>query len=226
MLDLVNFFMPALCPACHQKSLAQSNKICLTCQWRMPETRFHQLPDNRFMAQFAGRVPIKYGAACFFFNKSGTVQRLLFEIKYRGRRDLATYLGRYYGYTLKQDLIFPENSVIVPVPLHPRKLRIRGFNQSTAFAEGLSKMMGIPLDTTTLIRIRHTPSQTRRSRQERIENVQHAFQLSDPSRLKGRHVILVDDVLTTGATLESCALTVLHQTEASMSIFTIAIAEN
>jgi ComF family protein len=158
------------------------------------------------------------------YEKDNSVSRLIREIKYRGDKALGYEMGQYFGRELEKHLLFRDVDLVVPVPLHRRKKRMRGFNQSEYIARGLADILKIPLDSRTLYRKVYNPTQTRKSRQERWENVEGIFAVRNASVFSGRHLLLVDDVITTGATLEACASAILSATEARISIVSLALA--
>ena len=222
--DFLGLFYPHLCLACETHAPPHGQHLCTHCRATLPEARFHLQKENPFTERFWGRVNLQSGAALFLFTKESRVQHLLHQLKYKGKREIGVFLGQQFGASLKRSPYFAGVEVIVPVPLHPKKLRIRGYNQSECFAKGLSDSMGIPYLKDGLRRVVHAESQTRKHREERLSNVQDAFMVSSPETLKGRQVLLVDDVLTTGATLETCANKLLKLEGTSVSMATIAIA--
>jgi len=219
ILDLV---YPQVCAACDDDKPVRGSIFCISCMVGLPCTNYHLIVDNPFERHFWGRVKIEAGAALYYFVPGGRAQTILHNIKYRRRSDYAMSVGKIYGQQLVRTPRFEGISAIIPVPLHWRKLRKRGFNQSKYFAEGLSESMGVPVDVDTLIRVRNTSTQTRKSRGERVSNVIGAFKLSGFSHLEGKSILLVDDVLTTGATLEACALKFLEVPGLKVSLATIA----
>lgn len=160
------------------------------------------------------------------FQKGGRVQHLLHQLKYRGRQDVGVYLGKMYGLTLSRIPDYRNVELILPVPLHTRRLHFRGYNQSACFAQGLSEALDIPWSDALLLRTAHTETQTNKSRMERFENVARAFEVPDPDGIVGKHILLVDDVLTTGATLEACGTLLLEIPGISLSLATIAMASD
>jgi ComF family protein len=180
--------------------------------------------DNPVAQSFWGRAEIKNAASFYYFQKGGGVQNLLHNLKYKGQKELGMQLGLMYGAELKDTESFKSVDVVMPVPLHKKKERKRGYNQSEYFAMGLAKSMGIELDTTTLIKTVHTQSQTKKTRIERVKNVAEVFTITNPQQLAGKHVLLVDDVITTGATIEACALKLAESEGVSVSVVSIAYA--
>ncbi len=223
--DLLGLFYPRLCLACHENSPAREEWLCLECQFRLPYTNYHLDRDNPFTERFWGRVPLESGAALFHFLKKGRAQSLIHHLKYAGKPEVGLLLGRQYGRMLRESPHFHTVDGIVPVPLHPRKQHQRGYNQSARFAAGLAEAMDRPWIKHALIRTTYTETQTRKSRLERFENVRHAFAIREPEKLTGKHILLVDDVLTTGATLEACGLQILNLQGCRLSMATIGIAQ-
>jgi ComF family protein len=224
LYDLAGLLYPNLCLACSRNLPPRQESICLSCQYKLPKTGFHEQRENPFTERFWGRVELQAGAALYFFNKSGRAQRLVHSLKYEGKQQIGVKLGQIYGSLLKEAPGFRQASLILPVPLHSRKERQRGYNQSACFARGLSQSMGIPWLKDGLQRREYTATQTRKSRLERFDNVAEAFVIPRPKQLEGQHLLLVDDVITTGATLEACALKLLELPGTRVSMATIAIA--
>lgn len=223
--DLAHLFYPELCAACEEQLLQQEKHICLNCRLDLPKTGFHTLRNNPIEHIFWGRVPLQNAAAFLYFQKDNKVQQLMHQIKYKGRKEVAEILGKWYGQDLKTNTAIAGADYIIPVPLHSSKLKKRGYNQSEWFARGLSASTGIPMNTHSLVRIKKSETQTKKSRFMRWENVAEIFEVTDPAALQGKHIILVDDVVTTGATLESCAQTLLTaQPLLKLSIVTLAFA--
>ena len=221
--DLISLFYPRICAACTEPLVRNETLFCTTCRFELPRTHFH-LDENNEVAQiFWGRVPVEFATAHFFFQKGGRVQELLHKLKYKGQKDIGIELGLMIGRDLEQSP-FSEVDMIIPVPLHKSKKRKRGYNQSECIAIGLAKALGKPIDTSTLYRAIANPTQTRKHRFERWTNVENIFKLKLPESLANKHVLLVDDVVTTGATLEACAFTLLQGTNVKVSILAVAKA--
>jgi competence protein ComFC len=225
--DFISLFFPRLCIACAQ-SLPQSERcLCLNCQLTLPETNFHNTSPNVFMERFDGRVALEAATALFFFTQKSRTQHLVHQIKYHDKREAAVELGRILGEKLLKSRHFEGIDCIVPVPMHPTKLRWRGYNQAEIFADGLAEVMQLDVNTTALRKVKMTISQTKMSRMERLKNTQEVFELSNPTLLRGKNILIVDDVMTSGATLESCATAITRQLpDVKISFATIAYAQH
>ncbi len=221
--DFLQFFYPDLCVACGQILNKQEKVLCAQCFFHLPRTEFHKDHENPVSQLFWGRVRIESAAAFFYFNKGSAYQHLIHKLKYNSRADIGIELGKMFGAELRKS-IFAQADLIVPVPLHPKKMRIRGYNQSEKIAQGLSATLNLPVNTTSLIKGESTQTQTRKSRFERFQNVEGKFLIGKDHCLEGKHIILADDVVTTGSTLESCALTILEVKGTKVSILTLAVA--
>ena len=222
--DLLCLFFPHLCLACEKNAPPYGEYICTSCMATMPEANFHFDKNNLFTERFWGRVDIQSAAALYLFNKGSRVQNLIHHLKYDGKKEIGFVLGRQLGSQLKRSPLFGEIELIVPVPLHPRKQRIRGYNQSEMFAKGISESMRIPYLKNGLKRVIHSESQTKKSKEERMTKIKEVFVVNQLGALQGKHILLVDDVMTTGATLEVCANQLLSLPFTKISMATIAIA--
>lgn len=225
LADFVALVFPQLCPACGESLVAGEKIICTNCLFNLPLTNFHLQPDNVVARQFWGKVNIQGAYALYYFTKGGKVQNLLHLFKYKGMRKIGPVLGNIAGGQLAKSDIFNTVDVIIPVPLHKSRLKQRGYNQSACFAEGIVQKLKVPVDETSLLRIKATETQTHKSRFSRFENMQQVFEITDPEKLKNKHVLLVDDVVTTGSTLEACAALLLEIEGLKLSIAAIAYAE-
>jgi ComF family protein len=217
-------FFPRLCVVCGARLIEQEQWICLHCLHHIPRTNFHLDGENRVAQLFYGRVQIESATSFFYFSKGSKYQSLLHTLKYKGMKELGAEIGKHFAIDLMQSEVFSSVDIVCPVPLHPSKEKKRGYNQSWWIASGIARQMQKELSADNLKRVTATETQTRKSRFERWQNVEGIFELSDPEAFSGKHVLLVDDVVTTGSTLEACAQTILSQTGAKVSIVTLATA--
>ena len=227
LADLVALFFPQACLACTEPLVAGEQHLCTGCRTELPYTDYHLLPaaQNPLGRRFWGKLPVVHVVSYLRFLRHGRVQQLLHQLKYQGQEQVGRALGQLYGAELLASGLGAEFEVVVPVPLHRRKLARRGYNQADAFAEGLAAALPGQRASHALRRTEHTDSQTRKSRAERWQNVAAVFEVAQPASVVGRHVLLVDDVLTTGATLEACGGALLAAGARAVSIATIACAE-
>lgn len=223
--DFIALFFPQLCGACGRNLYSGENELCKSCLYKLPYTQFHEDAANPVARQFWGRIPLVQASAYLHFHKGGRVQQLMHQLKYRNRQALAELLGELYGNQLRLSEQFIKPDVLIPVPLHPKKMKKRGYNQSECIARGMARALELELDVRSLKRDIATATQTKKSRFVRYENMEGAFKLSEPEALQQRHVLLVDDVITTGATLEACANCLLQVPDLKVSIAALAYAE-
>jgi len=222
--DFVGLFFPELCAACGRNLFKNEEVICTECIYHLPVTDHHQDPDNQVARQLWGRISFAHAGSFTYFRKGNKVQKLMYQLKYNNRPEVGTRLGRLYGAELKRSPAWAVPDAILPVPLHPRKRRKRGYNQSEYIAAGLAEALGIPVISDKLCRAEDTATQTRKARWARYENLREAFVVKDPAVLEGKHLLLVDDVITTGATLEACGLELLKLKDVRISIAALAFA--
>jgi ComF family protein len=225
LTDFISLLFPELCQACGESLVAGEELLCIDCRYNLPYTDFHLKPDNIVAQHFWGRINLQGAYALCYFTKGGKMQHLMHNFKYKGVQKIGNLLGNIAGGQLMQSPVYNTIDMIIPVPLHKSRLRKRGYNQSLCFADGLSQKMGVPVDENNLIRVRATETQTHKSRFLRFENMQEVFSLSDPDKLVNKHVLLVDDVVTTGSTLEACGIELLKVEGLKLSIAAIACAE-
>jgi ComF family protein len=222
--DAIGLFFPKVCRACSRYLPPQQDVLCVGCRLRLPRTGFSQMDDNPVLGRFWGRADVRYATALLYFVQEGRAQRLLHQLKYEGRREIGHYLGRQLGEELSGSPHLPPVDVLVPVPLHPARERARGYNQAAVIAGGIAEALGRPVAERALRRAAATQTQTRKARLARFDNVSEVFAVADPGVLTGRHVLLVDDVVTTGATLEACAHSLLALPGTTVSMAALALA--
>ena len=203
---IIGLFYPSVCAACGCSLYRWEKIVCTRCKAFLPQTGYALNEDNPLARMFYGKVRLKAVTACFFFSKEGKVQHLIHELKYKGNTDAGIFLGLELGKSIKEAPLFQGVDFLIPVPLHPKREKERGYNQSLMIARGISEVTGIPIGDKFLARSVNTATQTHKSKEERWKNVKDIFEVRHPERLEGKYVLLIDDVLTTGATLEACAL--------------------
>ncbi len=223
--DFFNLFFPNYCLTCQKPLVKGETLICTDCLYELPQTTHHQEPDNVVVQRLAGRLPVGHAMALYKFRKSDKVQHLLHHLKYRHKPVIGKVLGRRYGTLLKESHLSNTFDLVVPVPLHSSKLRKRGYNQSDFFAQGLAEVLHIPWSKQHLKRTKKTVTQTRKSKLDRLKSVEDAFYVTNVETLHNQHILLVDDIITTGATLEACGLVLLASGIKELSVATIAVAE-
>jgi len=228
---VTHLFYPRLCEGCAKPLLVAENVLCITCSLELPETDYPSLTDNETCLRFAGRVPFTYATSYAYFTNDGLLQHLLHGLKYKNKKEIGYYLGKKLGTSLQQilsnvknDPQHPPIDLVIPVPLHKTKKASRGYNQSMLLADGISHILNIPAADDLLLRTRKTESQTNKTRAERVNNMADAFALKAGLKLTGKHILLCDDVLTTGATLEACARALLLDHTVKISLATVGIA--
>jgi ComF family protein len=222
--DFISLLFPRLCYGCGNHLMRNEALICTECYVLIPRTNFHLKPDNPVSQLFWGRCRIERAAAFSFYTRDSRIRKLIHQLKYKGIKEIGPELGRIYGNTLKSSEFLEEIDLIIPVPLHPSKKRQRGFNQSDLIAGGISESTGIPMDSGLLERITVTKTQTRKSRYDRWTNVQDIFRVTCKESLKDKHILLVDDVITTGSTIEACATELLKGENIKVSIAALAFS--
>jgi ComF family protein len=222
--DLISLLFPRLCYACGNHLMRNENLICTECYVVIPRTNYHLDKDNPVAQLFWGRCLIERAAAFSYYNKGSRIKNLIHNLKYKGIKEIGYELGRIYGLSLKSSGFIDGIDLIIPVPLHPSKKHTRGFNQSEIISMGIADVTGLPVDSKSLYRNIISATQTKRSRYERWTNVEGIFQVADYQMIKGRHVLLVDDVITTGSTIESCTKELLGISGVKVSVVTLAFA--
>lgn len=223
--DITNVIYPKLCAAC-QEALNKHEKVfCLKCQLSLPKTDHVLYADNPVAKKFWGKVPIERALAMYNFHKTSRLQEVMHALKYKGRKDVGLRLGNLMGYHLLQYQVFRDVDYITAVPLHKEKLLKRGYNQSGIIAEGLAEVLNIKYDGDLIKRTVFTATQTKKSRLERWDNVKDIFEITNAELITNKHILIIDDVITTGSTLEACAVKLIQYPGVTVSIAAVAFAE-
>lgn len=223
--DLQSLFFPPICLACKGPVAGEDILICATCQASLPFTAHHLQKDNRMEQRFWGRIKVERATAFLQFQKGGSVQNLLHFLKYEHREDLGKYLGNWYGRELKETDIFINIDYVIPVPIHKERLKKRGYNQIDQFSRCIAFQIGKEYRSDLLVRVKNSSTQINRSKEERFSHLERAFMWQKPEDMEGKHILIIDDIMTTGATFESCCYPLKSINGVKISICTLAIAE-
>ncbi|HEV8080971.1 MAG TPA: phosphoribosyltransferase family protein [Chitinophagaceae bacterium] len=221
---LIHLFYPHVCAGCGSDLVNNDNLLCLKCINDLPHTNFAMHANNPVEKIFWGRLAITAAMSEFYFTKETLIQTLVHEFKYKGNKELGLYLGAMMGKSLLNSPRFSKIEALVPLPLFVDKEFKRGFNQATILCNGIGEILNVPVIKNNVVRKRFTETQTKKHRTERWQNVEGSFEINNIKELKGKHILLVDDVITTGATLEACGAEILNVEGTSLSIATLALA--
>jgi ComF family protein len=224
--NIFNLAFPNLCEACGNELVGNEYLVCVACWQHLPETNFHLQKGNEIEQKFIGKVAIERATSFYYFNKTSTIQEILYALKYQRKKELGIELGLRFGNSLRHCDWINSIDCIVPVPLAKQKLKSRGFNQAEYLGMGLSEQLNIPLRNDVLIRIKNTQTQTHLNTSLRIANMENAFRMLNHELLANKHILLIDDVITTGSTLEACIIELKKSTNVKISIVTIACSIN
>ncbi|MGN6616868.1 MAG: ComF family protein [Ilyomonas sp.] len=220
--DFAHLFFPHNCVGCGSDVVEQDQMLCGTCFFQLPETNFFNYPNNSVEKVFAGRIKLEAAGSAYYFTKHSILQNLVFELKYRGNKEVGLLLGELTARQMSDSKRFEEIDIIIPLPLNKQKEKKRGYNQAAMIAGGMTKILHKPVMIDAVARNVFTETQTHKDRVSRWKTMQDVFEVSKPEVLKGKHVLLIDDVVTTGATLEACGQTILNTPETRLSSATVA----
>lgn len=204
LTDFLSLIYPNLCLGCDSPLPKGSKYICPRCHYNLPKTNTYRLEMHSFLEKFEGIVPVEHVLVYAYFIKNGIMQHILHDLKYNDNQEIGQMIGRWFGHDLLLGGYADAFDVIIPVPLHESRLKTRGYNQAACFGQGLSDVLKVPMNAQGLARNKHVETQTKKSKVKRIQNVEAIFELVEPGNMKGKRVLLVDDVLTTGSTLIAC----------------------
>ena len=220
--SLTHLFFPHICAGCGTDVINKDQLLCLACTDRLPLTNYYAHADNPVEKTFWGRIPLNHAASYLYFNKDSIVQQLMHQFKYKGNQEIGLYFGRKMGSAISSAVRFQTPDFLVPLPLHPQRQKKRGYNQAEVLCRGMAQSLAIPVLEQVVSRTMQTETQTHKNRESRWQNMEGKFILNHPSLLENKHVMLVDDVITTGATLEACGLELLKARGLLLSIATLA----
>lgn len=224
--SIINLFFPKVCSGCSSFLLSNENVICTVCRHDIPLTNHHLNPENEAFKKFYGRIPVMHTSALFYFHKKGIVQELIHNLKYKGHEEIGAILGEWYAEDLKTIDLLQSVDEIIPVPLHRRKLKERGYNQVTAFGKALSSSLNVIYNDSLLIRNVYSKTQSKKNLLGRTEGIESTFDVTFTEKDHNKHFLLIDDVITTGSTLEACSRALLKIPGAKISIVCMAMAQS
>ncbi len=224
-VDFTSLFFPEYCLGCSSGLVKGEEILCTRCILDLPLTGYQFMDDNPIKEKFITRLPLRYATAFLKFRKTGIVQHLIHQMKYNNHPEVGIRLGKFFGMEIKQIGLGNEFDMIIPMPLHPLRQRKRGYNQTTKFAEGLVQSLDIPYYENIIFRQINTSTQTRKNKTERWENVNHAFSVQRPMAIQDKRILLVDDIITTGASIEACGQELLDHGCRELSVACIAEAQ-
>jgi len=223
---LINLFFPKVCAGCHSFLLSNENVICTLCRHNIPLTNHHLNPENEAFKKFYGRIPVQHTSALVYFHKKGIVQEIIHNLKYKGHEEIGTVLGTWYAEDLKNSAILQTVDEIIPVPLHKRKLRERGYNQVTTFGKALSENLDLAYNDSILFRKVYSKTQSKKNLLGRSDGIDTIFDVTFSEKDHHKHFLLIDDVITTGSTLEACSHALLKIPGAKISVVCMAMAHS
>lgn len=224
--SLINLFFPKVCSGCSSFLLTNENVICTVCRHDIPLTNHHLITNNDAFKKFYGRIPVLHASALFYFHKKGIVQQLIHNLKYKGHEEIGAILGEWYAEDLKTIALLHTADEIIPVPLHRRKLKERGYNQVTTFGKSLSTSLKIDYNDSLLKRNVYSKTQSKKTLLGRTEGIETIFSVTFTEKDHNKHFLLIDDVITTGATLEACSRALLQIPGAKISVVCMAMAHS
>ena len=224
--SLINLFFPKVCSGCSSFLLTNENVICTVCRHDIPLTNQHLITNNDAFKKFYGRIPVLHASALFYFHKKGIVQQLIHNLKYKGHEEIGAILGEWYAEDLKTIALLHTADEIIPVPLHRRKLKERGYNQVTTFGKSLSTRLKIDYNDSLLKRNVYSKTQSKKTLLGRTEGIETIFSVTFTEKDHNKHFLLIDDVITTGATLEACSRALLQIPGAKISVVCMAMAHS
>ena len=224
--SVITLFFPKLCHAWNTVLKDNEIDICVGCRHELPVTNYHFERPEIVKKIFYGRVQLEAATALFYFHKKGRVQQLLHHLKYQGDEDIGRVFGNWLGAELQESPYYESIDVVIPVPIHLKKLKQRGYNQATLFAQQIAKVLNVPYVDDVLLKSVNTKSQVFQSREARFQSVSHSFYAQNLNTVDNKHILLVDDIITTGATIEACALVLNPEKKVRLSVATLAITHS
>jgi ComF family protein len=222
--SLLHLVFPHVCEGCGTDLISAQHRLCTRCLHQLPQTHFHLIPHNPIEKIFWGRIPVLNATSFCYFSKGSMLQHLMHQFKYKGEKDLGFYLGNLMGHAFKLTSRFASVDALIPLPLYASREKKRGFNQATILCEGIASVLEKPVLSSVVSRVTATETQTHKNRVERWKNMEGRFEVENGGMLDHKHVLLVDDVITTGATLEACGASLLRAASLQLSIATLCFS--
>lgn len=219
--DFLQIIYPKFCAGCGSDAISSEQPFCILCESKLPQTHFFKMKENPITNIFKGRLSIVNAGSAYYYTNDTAIQALIYAMKYKEDRNMGIYLGKLLGKKLKESDWFSQIDVLVPLPLHKDKEKKRGYNQAELLCQGVAQISPCEIITDAVIRNKATTSQTHKSRTERILAMEDKFELKKPEKLINKHILLIDDLVTTGATLEFCGLEILKAADTQLSIATL-----
>ena len=224
--QLLDLLSPRLCVVCGRRLSLTEQVLCVSCNMHLPRTAFHLTAyDNTLARLFWGIIPVERAAALFYYEADSKVNSIIYDLKYHDHPEIGSEMGRLMAVEFRKTGFFDGIDMIVPVPLARKRQWQRGYNQSLCIAKGISQVTGIPIYNKVVCRTKFVQSQTKIGRRDRQENVERVFRLKNPDVVRHRHILLVDDVITTGATMAACARELLKADDVKLSLLSLAFAK-
>jgi ComF family protein len=224
--NLLNTLFPVFCNGCSNLLLKNENVICTKCIHNLPLTYHHNIKETEIDKVFYGIIPFEFAASILYFTKKGISQNLIHNLKYRNRQEIGTYLGDLYAKEILNLQTIQSIDFIIPVPLHKKRFHERGYNQVTTFCKSIEKNLAIPVLDDVLVKTQHLKSVTDKSKEGRLEHNKNVFSIENQDKIEGKHILIIDDVFTTGATIEACAKEILKIKNTKISILTMAYSQS
>lgn len=221
---IIDLFYPNICNGCHLELVGNESLICTSCLHILPKAKFHLLINNPVEQKLTGRIEFNNATSMYYFNKGGTIQHIMHALKYKGHTDIGVLLGQLFAKEISSFSWVKDIDIILPIPLSKQKLHKRGYNQCDFIAAGMNDILNITIDTQSVIRKKNTQTQTQMNRLERMKNMEDAFEVVNIPALENKHVLILDDVITSGATIESFALALQSIKGIRLSIATLCYA--
>ena len=222
--DFLHLIYPHNCEGCGSDTLNQDSFLCAKCLYQLPHTGFIEKADNPLERKLYGRLNVQHAGAGFYFSKDGLLQHLVAQLKYKNNKEMGLYLGKLLGYQLMDCKRFDDVEILIPLPLNRKKENKRGYNQSEMICQGIASVWKRPIVTDAISRVINTATQTKKNRSDRWENVDGVFAVTNPEKLKGKHIALLDDIITTGASIDACGNELLKVSGVKLSIISVGYA--